>query len=476
MKSVKEQLTNFLEPESILVIGASRTTGPGSFNIFEKLVKSDYPGEVYPLNPKADEILGKKAYNSVKEIDSEIDLAIVSTPRTTVTNIVNECVEMKIPAVIIISQGFSDAGEKGKRMEENLSDIAKNSNTRILGPNTLGVQNFYNGLSTAFYPIQDEIWKSMSDWKSVSLVSQTGLFFRGVPSVYFGKIIDIGNSCDIDHLDALKYLKEDPETELIFLHVEGVDRGKDFLEFAKDVCREKPVLSLKTGRSKKGAEMAASHTGSMTGEDRVYDGVFKQTGITRINGLRELEIFTKSFLNFPKMEGNNIAVLTTTGAAGIITADAIEEFGLKLADLSKETIETLDSIFPEWMEIKNPLDMWPAMMIGGEGIWETYSKTLKSVLKDDSVDGIVSIAPLGETPGEDQDILDETVNGLNYLLQNHEKPVAVWLIHEKANNRKGKELMKVKNLAVFDQIKDAVKALSFTRNKLGDLKCGIRGS
>lgn len=470
MKGVRDQLEIFLEPESIAVIGASRTTGLGSFNIFENLVKSDYPGEVYPVNPKADEILERKAYDNIKDVKSEIDLAVVSTPRTAVVDIVNDCEELGIPAVIVIAQGFSDAGEKGKKMEETLTDIVKNSNTRILGPNTLGVQNYYNRLSTAFFPVQERIWKSISDWKSVGLVCQTGFFFRGVPGVYFGKVIDIGNSCDIDHLDALKYFKEDSETELIFLHIEGIDRGKEFLEFAKEACKEKQVLSLKTGRSEKGSAMAASHTGSMTGEDRIYDGVFKQTGITRISNLRELEIFTKSYLNFPKMEGNSIAVLTTTGAAGIITADAIEEFGLKLANLSNETIETLESLSPEWMDIKNPLDMWPAMMIGGKGIEETYGKTLNSVLEDDSVDGVVSIVPLGETPDEDPEVLEQTVNSLNYLLQKHEKPVAAWLIHEKADTRRGKELMKVKNLAVFDNIKDAVKALSFSRNKLGGLK------
>lgn len=465
MSKEKTKLETFLEPENIVQIGASRKTGPTSFNIFENILKSDFPGEVYPVNPKADEILGKKCYSRVKEIEKEIDLAVISTPREPVIDIVQDCAEKNINSIIIIGQGFSDAGEKGQALEKELENIVAETNVNILGPNTLGVQNIQNRLSTAFFPVEEEKWKTMEKWKTVGLVSQTGFFLRGIPGFYFGKAIDIGNACDIDHVDALRYFKNDSDIEQIFLHIEGLERGKEFMTLAKETTEEKPVLTLKTGRSEKGADMAASHTGSMTGEEKVYGGVFKQTGITRVNNLRELQIYTKGLMNLPKMKGDNVAVITTTGAAGIIAADAIEKHGLKMADLSKQTIEKIEDLSPEWLDVKNPIDIWPAMMVGKGGIGESYGIALVQLLEDESVDGIVSIAPLGESPGDNVDVLGETVESLNGLLKKYEKPVVSWLIHEKADTERGRELMKVENLAVFDTINEAVKTLSLIRKE-----------
>lgn len=465
MSKATTDLETFLEPEKILQIGASRKTGPGSFNVFENILKSDFSGEVYPVNPETDEILGKKCYREVKEIEKDIDLAVISTPREPVIDIVQDCADKNINSIIIIGQGFSDAGEKGQKLEKELEKIVAETNVRILGPNTLGVQNIQNRLSTAFFPVEEEKWKKMEEWSTVGLVSQTGFFLRGIPGFYFGKAIDIGNACDIDHVDALKYFKNDPEIEQIFLHIEGLEKGNEFMDLAKETTEEKPILALKTGRSEKGADMAASHTGSMTGEDKVYGGVFKQTGITRINDLRELQIYTKGLLNMPKMKGNKVAVVSTTGAAGIIAADAIEKYGLEMANLFNKTIEKIESISPEWLDVKNPIDIWPAMMVGSEGIGEAYGTALIQLLEDDTVDGVVSIAPLGESPGDDEEILGKTVNNLNLLLKKYEKPVASWLIHEKSDTEKGRELMKIENLAVFDTINEAVKTLSFLRRK-----------
>ncbi len=458
-------LEKFLEPESIAQVGASRRTGPASFNIFENILKSEFSGEIYPVNPKAEEILGEKCYSRVSEIEKEIDLAVISTPREPVIDIVKDCADKDIKSIIIIAQGFSDAGERGQALEKKLEEVIEERNVRILGPNTLGVQNVHNKLSTAFFPVEEEKWGKMKEWETVGIVSQTGFFLRGIPGFYFGKAIDIGNACDIDHVDALRYFKNDPKVEHIFLHVEGLEGGKEFMELARETTKEKTVLTLKTGRSKKGADMAASHTGSMTGEDKVYGGVFKQTGITRVNDLRELQIYMNGLMNLPKMKGENVAVITTTGAAGIIAADAIEKHGLKMGNLSRNTLEKIESISPEWLDVKNPIDIWPAMMVGSKGMGEAYGIAMNELLEDDSVDGIVSIAPLGESPGDNGEILGDTIDGLNSLLEGHDKPVASWLIHKKSDTERGRELMKVKNLAVFDTINEAVKTLSFLRKK-----------
>lgn len=455
-----EKIEAFLEPESVAIIGASRETGEGGFNIYQNIVESGYEKTVYPVNPKANEILGEKAYPSIKDIPVDVDLAVVSTPREVVVDLVKECAEENVKGVIVITQGFSESDERGKILEKELVEVAEKSGTRILGPNTLGVQNSYLSFSTSFFPYEDVDWDSIEGWRSVSIISQTGLFTGGFPDFRFGKAVDIGNGCDINHVDFLEYFKQDPETKQIFLHIEGLDNGKKFMKIAKDIVDKKPIFALKSGRSKAGADMAASHTGSMSGQDQIYNGIFKQLGIVRIYEIDELKIFARGFSKLPNMTGNKIGVLTDAGAAGVMSADWIEEFGLELAELSKETIEKIESPAPDWMKVENPVDIWPIMMLGKGEMHEVFHTALREMLGDDSISALMLAFPSYEKFRVSGGPLCKCVSSLKSLTSKFEKPVAVWLHNDGEKSKLRRELMTGKNLAVFDNLRNAAKTLA----------------
>jgi acetyltransferase len=208
-----------------------------------------------------------------------------------------------------------------------------------------------------------------------------------------GKALDLGNSADLDFVDALDYLEEDPETEIIALHMEGLKRGREFLRAAFRVSRKKPILVFKTGRSKEGAKAALSHTGSMVGEDSVYEKAFSKAGIVRVRNMLELSAASRAFLNFKPMQGPRIAVITAAGAAGIIALDAFADHGLKPAPFAEEIGRQLESSKVAWHKLHNPVDIWPIGMITGS-FTRIFKEAGKLLLKDDQVDGILGVGPV----------------------------------------------------------------------------------
>jgi len=242
-------MKNFMEPESVALIGVSRKSGPGSFNLMENMIRFGFSGKIFPVNPNSTEILGRKAYPNIRAVNEKIDLAVISTPRETTLKILEDCVAAGVKAAIVVNQGFADADSLGKALQQDMSEIARRDGMRILGPNTLGVINNYNGFTTSFMPITKE-------QVPIGLICQSGIFFVGALefSRNIGKGIDIGNACDIGFCEALEYLGEDPQIRLIAIHMEGVNQGKEFLELAEKIVREKPVIIHKTGSSERGAE------------------------------------------------------------------------------------------------------------------------------------------------------------------------------------------------------------------------------
>ena len=407
----------FMEPESVALIGISRKSGPGSFNLMENMIRFGFSGKIFPVNPNSTEILGRKAYPDIKAINEKIDLAVISTPRETTLGILEDCVVAGVKAAIVVNQGFADADTVGKALQQGMSEIAKKDGLRILGPNTLGVINNYNDFTTSFMPMTKE-------QVPIGLICQSGIFFVGARefSRNIGKGIDIGNACDVGFCDALKYLGEDPEIRVIAIHMEGLNQGKKFLELAEKIVKEKPVIIYKTGSSERGAEAAISHSGSMAGNYQVYMAALKQTGVIFIEKDGQMVHAVKTLLNLPTMKGDRVAVITFSGAAGIMISDSLERHGLKLASLSPETIEAVAQLSPDWMPLGNPLDIWPAVML--HGTEKAYSMALEAVLKDRNVDGVVCVA-IG--PENEFSFLDvsEVLKGVREKLP--DKPVAAWI-------------------------------------------------
>ena len=335
-----------------------------------------------------------------------------------------------------------------------MSEIAKRDGMRILGPNTLGVINNYNGFTTSFMPITKE-------QVPIGLICQSGIFFVGALefSRNIGKGIDIGNACDIGFCEALKYLGEDSQIRLIAIHMEGVNQGKEFIELAEKIVREKPVIIHKTGSSERGAEAAISHSGSMAGNYQVYKAALTQAGVTFLEEDGQMVYAVKTLLNLPPMKGDRVAVITFSGAAGIMTSDSLERQGLKLAALSPKTIEAVAQLSPDWMPLGNPLDIWPAVMLNGTE--KAYSMALEAVLRDHNVDGVVCVAIGPECEFSFLDV-SEALKEVTEKLP--DKPVAAWLYGPNPGEI-GEKFEATKRIMVYPTIEKASWALSLLRDR-----------
>jgi acyl-CoA synthetase (NDP forming) len=411
-------LDRFMSPRSVAVIGASRKTGKGSFNLIENMVAFGYEGEIYPVNPMADEILGLRSYRGVREIGKPVDLAVVSTPREQIPAVIEECASVGIEAAIIVPQGFADADEVGKGLQRELSRIARQRGIRLMGPNTLGTVNAFSGFTSSFMPLRREK-------VPIGVICQSGIFLVG-SSLFTGmtgKGIDLGNGCDLDFADALEYFGQDDDIRVIFMHIEGLDHGRRLLDVARRVCLKKPVIAFKTARTEAGARTAASHSGAMAGAYDIFRSALQQTGVTVIADPSEITDITKAMLHLHPMQGNRVAIVTFTGAGGIILIDALTTCGLKLAALSPQTLGRVAALSPSWLTIQNPLDIWPALMM--HGVDRVYPAALRSVMEDRGVDGVICIAIAPDLP--DQAYLDATGAMERVAGACPEKPVVAWL-------------------------------------------------
>ncbi|MBW2283886.1 MAG: CoA-binding protein [Deltaproteobacteria bacterium] len=408
----------FMAPKSVAVIGVTRKTGKGSYNPIECMQWFGYEGEIYPVNPFADEILGLKCYRDIKEVERPVDLAVIAAPRERVPGIVEDCAAMGIQGAIVVPQGFSDADATGKALQERLSDISRQNGIRILGPNTLGVLNAFSGFTSSFMYLKREK-------TPVGVICQSGVFFVGaaVLTGMIGKGIDVANGCDIDFADCLEYFGDDDETQVIVVHMEGMVGGSRFMDVARRLALRKPVITYKTARTRSGAVAAASHSGSMAGTYAIYEAAFCQAGLVPASTPEALTDFTKAFLHLPLMRGKRVGLITLTGAGGIIAADSLEECGLRVARLSEDTVLGLKELSPDWMPIQNPMDIWPALM--KHGMKHVYELTLRSMLKDPGVDGVICIAIAPDLP--ENEFLDTTGVIREVAASQQEKPVVAWL-------------------------------------------------
>jgi acetyltransferase len=407
-----------MAPNSVAVIGASRKTGPGSFNVIESMREFGFQGRIYPVNPMAKEIAGVTCYKQVKEIPDVPELAIISTPREFVPQTLEDCAALGIKGAVIVPQGFADADAEGLRLQKALSRISRENGIRVLGPNTLGVVNSFSGFSSSFMPLKREK-------VPVGVICQSGTFFVGsaVLTGMLGKGIDVGNGCDLDFSDALEYFGEDDDIELIFLHIEGLRGGRRFFEIARKITRKKPIIALKTARTERGAQAASTHSGSFVGKYEVFEAAFRQAGIITAEDPDEVLDTVRALLYLSPMRGKRVGLVTFTGAGGIILIDTLEEEGLQVSELSSLTIKTIKDLSPAWMPIQNPLDIWPALM--KHGMDYVYRLALDCLLRDSEVDGVICIAICPHLP--DQSFLDVTGVIREKAAAFKEKPVVAWL-------------------------------------------------
>jgi acyl-CoA synthetase (NDP forming) len=397
----------FLRPRSVALVGVSQKTGRGTFNILENLVEFGFKGEMYPVNPHASEILGFNAYKNVRSLPKAVDLAVIMTPRDIVPEIVEQCAEKGIKGATIITEGFGEGDDKGRLLQGRIDDTVGRKGIRILGPNSIGILNSFHNFSSAFIPLPKNL-------APVALISQSGGFFEGFPDCPFGKGIDLGNTSDVNFIDAISYFEKDDDIRVIVLYMEGIEDGQEFIGTSRRVIRSKPIIAVKGGRGESGSKAAASHTGSLSGKDGLYGAMFRQSRILQADSIAAVGDITKAFLSLPPFTGNRIAVITPTGAGGIITLDSIEDYGLQPAALSRETIEGIADLFQPWTDVGNPVDILSAGM--AHGYKHVYTKVLESCLNDKNVDIVIAVCGV------------YTLKTTKAIVDKYpEKPVVAWI-------------------------------------------------
>ena len=314
----RNSLEAFFEPGAVAIFGSLREWGGLGRGVIQNLFDFGFEGQIYPVNLSYSEVMGLKVYPAVYDVEDSVDLAVVITPPTTVPGIIEQCAEKGIKAAVVVSENFAEADEDGARLQAQLSEIALRRGIRVMGPNTVGILNTANGLVTIPYLVGYEgVQKG-----SVGYCSQSGIAAaqcqpledRGYP---VSKMCDIGNKCDVDEVDIMNYMADDPETKALAMHLEDIKDGRRFMDAARNLASRKPLLIFKSGRSEAGARASASHTGSLKGNDRIYSDAFKQAGAMRLNSWQEFWDIPKVFASRPLPVRNRIAIITHSGASGL---------------------------------------------------------------------------------------------------------------------------------------------------------------
>jgi acetyl coenzyme A synthetase (ADP forming)-like protein len=378
------KLDALFRPRSVAIIGASRTPGKVGHILTKNVIESGFPGGIYPINPKADEILGKRCYPSITEISDEVDLAVVSIPSNYVLQVAEECGEKGVKALIVISAGFKEIGREGALLEEGLVKIGKKHGMRIQGPNCLGIIDTSTPLNLTFAA-------GMPREGKIGFVSQSGALGTAVldwilkEEIGFHSFVSLGNKGDLDEVDFIEAMGQDNDISVILLYLESIEEGRRFLDVASRVAEEKPVIILKGGTSTAGARAAGSHTGALVGSFLAYKTAFDKAGVILAESVKELFNYGLAFTEQPAPKSEGIAIVTNAGGPGILATDLSEKLGLRLSGLSSETQSQLREFLPPAAATGNPVDVL------GDAKADRYAYAVEKVLRDGHVNAVVVI-------------------------------------------------------------------------------------
>ncbi|MGC8482692.1 MAG: acetate--CoA ligase alpha subunit [Thermodesulfobium sp.] len=379
-----DKMDMFFKPKSIAIIGASSEEKKLGYAVLKNVIDGGYDGNIYPINPKSDSILGYKCYKSVLDIPEDIELAVFVIPSKFVNPVMKECAQKNVKGAIVITAGFKETGVEGAKLERELKDIIKSNNIRLVGPNVLGLIDTHNNINASFASF-------MPKKGNIGFISQSGAFATAIMDwaaandIGFSKFISIGNKADVNEVDLLDVLKDDKDTDVILMYLESIDNGSLFMDIAYKTSKVKPVIVLKSGTTAAGAKAATSHTGSLAGSDQAYTSAFKQCGVIRASTVEDLFDLAIGFAYQPLLNGSNIAIVTNAGGPGIMASDAIENSGLNIATISSDIVEKLRANLPSAAAVYNPVDVL------GDALADRYEFALDNVLKDKGVDGVMVI-------------------------------------------------------------------------------------
>jgi acyl-CoA synthetase (NDP forming) len=389
-KNILAELDPFFHPRSVAILGASGKEGKVGRLFMDRFIETGFQ-KLYPVNPKESEILGIKAYPNLADIPGPVDVSLVLTPPGAVIGAIKDCVAKGVKGIIITTAGFGERGGEGKDVEREIARIAKEGGARVVGPNCIGIY-----CPSSKLPFPQGPGKEIG---TVGVVSQSGSFADHLTvsatknGVRFSKAISCGNECDLNATDFLEYLGEDPETEMIVAYLEGIKDGRRFFDIARAVSRKKPIIAWKVGTTEAGARAAASHTGSMAGSGKIWNGIFRQSGMIPAHSLEEILDCLYAVHFQPMPGGRNVAIITGPGGPAVGTTDACLELGLEVPPLSEETRRKLEKFIPPvGTSLGNPVDMSIAAAV----VSDVYEDVIRILGQDEKIDMLIVIGSGGK--------------------------------------------------------------------------------
>jgi len=452
-------LDYLFNPKSVAVIGASREEGSVGYSILKNLKTGcvftsqfckPFKGKLYAVNPNAEEILGIRCYNSVLEIEGNIDLAIIAVPSKIVLKIVKECIKKKVKSIIIVSAGFAETGKEGKKLQDKIVFLLKEAGIPMLGPNCLGLIRPSSCLNASFAP-------AMPKQGEIAFISQSGALIDSVVdwsienNYGFSSIVSFGNEAMLDVCDILEYFKNDRETKVIVLYLEGIKDGRRFMKIAREVSKVKPILAVKAGRSLEGVKAARSHTATIAGDYEIYKAAFKQSNVFLADSLEELFDGAKALAMQPVLKGG-IAIVTNGGGAGVLCTDYCSRYKVPLVKLRRTTLKKLErtkKLHPAYSR-RNPLD------IIGDASSEQYKVAVDILLGESYIYGLIIIVTL-QSMTDLENIAKEVVKIKNKY---KEKPIVFACMLGKFS-KKAIKFLEDRGIPVYNDVKKAAKVMRF---------------
>jgi acetate---CoA ligase (ADP-forming) len=452
MRSIRE----ILEAQSVVVIGASRDQAKPGAQLLKVLKEVGYQGRIAGVNPQGGEVFGMPLYQNIQEVPFNVDLAVLLIPPRFVPDALRGCARKGVKGVVISAEGFAETGSEGAGYQKDVCAILKSSGMRGFGPNTLGLVNTKNKLTTSYFANPRMLAPG-----SIGFAAQSGIFvgallryLSSLDGMHISKGIGLGNKVDVNESDALSYLADDEQTKIIGLYLEDIKDGHLFLENLKMAVAKKPVLLIKSARTRAGAKASASHTASMAVEDAVFDGVVRQAGAIRLSGIDEFVRTLKGFLNMPLPGGDRLAYVTYSGAQAIMSIDATMEQGLQVARLGDKTLARIANVIATSSKTKNPIDIFPDWLTFGYE--KTTSEVIKALLDDNGVDGIIFISFADTNHEVYQPMID-------IVKADQRKPVFVSLLGDDQDKAACQRFLDAGGLPCYDFPEHAVRVFAHMR-------------
>jgi 3-hydroxypropionyl-CoA synthetase (ADP-forming) len=452
-----QHLERFFKGQTVAVVGASATPGKVGYCVLDSLVRYDYAGKVYPINPGHTEIMGNKCYPSLSAVPVPLEVVVVTVALNMVPQLIEECSSLDIHNMVIVSGGGKELGGDRVALERQIQEMAAARDVRLIGPNCIGVFDGHSRMDT-FFQVQGRLQRPVSG--SIAMITQSGtvgcIFLEQAAELGISKFVSYGNRTDVDEADLLAYLADDPETDIIAMYVEGLEDGRQLLETAKQVTHKKPVVVLKVGRTERGARASLSHTGFFGGSYGVVQGAFRQSGMIPVNSMEELMAVSKALANQPKALGNRVAMISNGAGSMVQGIDLLKIYGLEMPDLCADTLRTLKDCYPAYYIIQNPID------VTGSGTSSDYEAGIEALLRDPSIDIVMPWFVFPDTPLE-----EDIVQKLGQLNRKYGKPILVGAMGGPYTQRMAKAIEAV-GVPVFQSISDwvgAARGLAFSTMK-----------